>query len=240
MPCCEIQVNVFVKQQMTKNELNDVETVDVVWDALMKSVEWPRKVEQCEEQAIKQVKEWGKILTAAATSPRAEIALLNKVQVYCYEDTRITKVFAKLVTLLYQLDALTENAIVYWQSHGSSAKGKGPSEGMEGRDGRTGWKEGGGVLTEPTLPFPSCPALPALPFLPFPSLPALPALSFPPCPSRPALPALPGLPCSPCPSLPALPLHFFPRSLRFFPSRLRQAAGAVRGLAAAGGGGVGL
>ena len=119
------QVNVFVKQQMVKNDLNDVETVDVVWDALMKAVEWPRKTEQCEEVAIKQVKEWGKILTAASTSPRAELALLNKVQVYCYEDTRLTKTFAKIVTLLYQLEAFSEHAINYWYTHGTSAKGKG-------------------------------------------------------------------------------------------------------------------
>jgi len=121
-------VNVFVKQQVAKNELSDTDTVEVLWNALMKAIEWPRKTEQCEEQAIKQVKEWGKVLTAAATSPRAELALLQKVQVYCYEDTRITKIFSKLVILLYQLEAISENAILYWQSHGSSANGKGTAE----------------------------------------------------------------------------------------------------------------
>lgn len=112
----------YLRQQRDQPEH---ELIVVAFDALMSSIEWSQKTQQSEEQAIKQIKDYGKILAALASSARAQVDLLKHVQSYCYDDPRFTKSFTKLVTLLYKMDAVTENAIVYWNAKGAlPLKGK--------------------------------------------------------------------------------------------------------------------
>lgn len=43
-----------------------------------------------------QVKGWGKLLGAFATTSKLESELINKIQVYCYEDAKLMKLFAEV------------------------------------------------------------------------------------------------------------------------------------------------
>jgi hypothetical protein len=52
------------------------------------------------------------------------LALLLKIQVYCYEDARVLKSFRQMITLLYKTDVLSDRAILYWADKGASAQGK--------------------------------------------------------------------------------------------------------------------
>lgn len=63
----------MIKTQLATNELPEHELVAVAWDSLMRSVEWSQKSQQGEEQCIKAVREWGKILAATCTTARAEV-----------------------------------------------------------------------------------------------------------------------------------------------------------------------
>jgi len=90
----------------------------------MKAIDWPRKPELCEDACIKHFREWSKVLASVVSSAKGEMAVMHKLQVFCYEDARVTKIFSKLVQLLYQLDVVTENAIIYWNTKGALAKGK--------------------------------------------------------------------------------------------------------------------
>jgi len=113
---------IFIKQH--RGDVPDPDLIPLIWQAIMDSVEWNRRVEQCEEQACKQAKEWGKLLSNVINNAKTEMTLILALQTFCYEDQRFTKIFAKLVQIFYKLDILSETAIVYWHTKGAAPKGK--------------------------------------------------------------------------------------------------------------------
>jgi len=113
----------FIKQQ--KNSIGDSEIIPLVWEAVMGAVEWSRRSEQIEEQALKAAKDGSKLLATVVNNAKTELTLLLTLQNYCYEDPRLTKMFSKFASLFYKLDILSETAIVYWYNKGASTKGKG-------------------------------------------------------------------------------------------------------------------
>lgn len=44
------------------------------------------------------------VLQPFCQGPKAEVALINTVQVYCYEDTRIMKAFPQILKVLIAVD----------------------------------------------------------------------------------------------------------------------------------------
>lgn len=43
---------------------------------------------------------------------------------YCYEDTRLLKLFSEIVRIVYDADIVGEDTIFYWYRKGSHAKGR--------------------------------------------------------------------------------------------------------------------
>ena len=68
--------------------------------------------------------DWSKVLAAFCTNPKTELALLQKVQVYCYEDAKLMKHFRQIVQILYNSDVISESAILYWAEKGAKNQGK--------------------------------------------------------------------------------------------------------------------
>ncbi len=52
------------------------------------------------------------------------MALINAVQVQCYEDTRIMKAFPQIIKVLYNTDCVSDQAIIYWYQKGSKPQGR--------------------------------------------------------------------------------------------------------------------
>ena len=59
-------------------------------------------------------KVWGKLLAARATTSRLQVELLVTVQLWCYESQEIMKAFRDIIHLLYELDVVSEEAVLYW------------------------------------------------------------------------------------------------------------------------------
>lgn len=59
------------------------------------------------------------------TTAKAQVALINTAQVYCYTETRIIKAFPQILKVLYNEDCISDQAIIYWAQKGASAQGKG-------------------------------------------------------------------------------------------------------------------
>lgn len=75
-------------------------------------------------------------------SGKTQVALINAVQVYCYEEQRATKSFPQLLKvtnslasilahlilgplqILYNKDCVTAQAIIYWHQKGAKPQGK--------------------------------------------------------------------------------------------------------------------
>lgn len=64
------------------------------------------------------------LLAAFANGAKAEVGLINAVQVSCYADTRILKTFPQILKVLYNEDVVSDQAIIYWHQKGAKPNGK--------------------------------------------------------------------------------------------------------------------
>lgn len=114
-----------VKQRHKESNLPDIEIVRLLWDALMDSVQWSGKNQQQNANfALRQVKAWAKLLNTFCTSGKLELELIYKVQIQCYEDAKLMKLFPEIVRSLYEQDVLAEDTILMWFRKGSNPKGR--------------------------------------------------------------------------------------------------------------------
>ncbi|GIY39878.1 basic leucine zipper and W2 domain-containing protein 1 [Caerostris darwini] len=113
-----------VKEQMKKNTLPDHEVAVLLWTSLMTIVDWNKRQELVQEQAIKHLRQYTALLSAFTSSTKAELSLLVKVQEYCYDNMAFMKVFEKILVLFYKTDVLSEDSILKWYKDAHSSKGK--------------------------------------------------------------------------------------------------------------------
>lgn len=113
-----------VKEYMTKYSLPEHDVAVLLWNTQMSGMDWNKKEELVADQALKHLKQYTPLLEAFTTTPRAEVALLVKVQEFCYDNMNFMKVFQKIVILFYKTDVLSEDSILKWYKGAHSHKGK--------------------------------------------------------------------------------------------------------------------
>eukprot|EP00898_Chlorokybus_atmophyticus_P005564 jgi/Chlat1/6008/Chrsp4S06320 len=74
--------------------------------------------------ALRQVKAWGGLFGPYCTTGKLEMDLLYKLQMYCYEDAKLMKLFPDIIRLLYDMEVLSEDSISLWYRKGSNPKGR--------------------------------------------------------------------------------------------------------------------
>ncbi|KAG7098512.1 hypothetical protein E1B28_000456 [Marasmius oreades] len=115
---------VAIKSQQETNPIPDTELILCIWQGLMSSVDWTARPDQIEGLVVREVGKFAPILEAFCTGAKTEVALINVVQVYCYEDTRVIKTFAQILKVLYNKDCISDQAIIYWHQKGSKPQGR--------------------------------------------------------------------------------------------------------------------
>ncbi|PNW82888.1 hypothetical protein CHLRE_06g298350v5 [Chlamydomonas reinhardtii] len=124
-PLAVSEVLNIAKSKKQESNLPDGEVLRVSWLALMKSINLTGKNQQQITQALMQkLKSHGKLFATFATNAKAELALLNTIQVFCYEDTRMLKCFTDIMKLLYNAEIVGEDTIQHWYKKGSHTKGR--------------------------------------------------------------------------------------------------------------------
>jgi hypothetical protein len=137
-----VQIVEDLKGQKARGDLADADLCNWIWTALMNTVDWTARPDQidntvvqhvtvslplCEagDQAYVETKQ-GRcaILESFCNGAKAEVGLINAVQVFCYADTRIIKAFPALVKVLYNSDCISDQAIIYWHQKGAKPQGK--------------------------------------------------------------------------------------------------------------------
>ncbi|CAG4985559.1 unnamed protein product [Colias eurytheme] len=113
-----------LRDMALKNDIPDHEVVAIIWQCVMSRGEWNKKEELLAEQAAKHLRQYTPLLAAFAHSAKAEIALLHKVQEFCYENMNFMRAFSKLVVMLYKSNVLSEEVILRWYRDPNSSKGK--------------------------------------------------------------------------------------------------------------------
>ncbi|KXZ51094.1 hypothetical protein GPECTOR_14g77 [Gonium pectorale] len=124
-PLSVAEVVTIAKTKKGESNIPDGEVLRVSWLALMKSINLTGKnQQQITQSLVQKLKNYGKLFREFASNSKAELALLNTIQVFCYEDTRMLKCFSDIVKLLYNAEIVGEDTIQHWYKKGSHAKGR--------------------------------------------------------------------------------------------------------------------
>lgn len=75
------------------------------------------------EQALKHLKQYIPLFSAFTTAAKSEMALLNKIQEFCYDNQDFLKCFNKIVLLFYKTEVLSEEVILKWYKDSHAPKG---------------------------------------------------------------------------------------------------------------------
>jgi len=113
-----------IKEKSNNYNIPEHEVIGLLWTTIMSLAEWNKKEELVAEQAVKHLRLYTSVLQAFTLTERSEIALILKVQEFCYENMNFMKVFMKIVLLFYKTDVISEEVILKWYKEAHSPKGK--------------------------------------------------------------------------------------------------------------------
>ncbi|TFK20958.1 basic leucine zipper and W2 domain-containing protein 2 [Coprinopsis marcescibilis] len=113
-----------IKTLLEESPIPETEIIGCIWQALMTNVDWSARADQIEGLALREVTKIAPILEAFTSGAKSQVALINSVQIHCYEDTRIMKAFPQILKVLYNKDVVSDQAIIYWQQKGSKPQGR--------------------------------------------------------------------------------------------------------------------
>lgn len=114
----------LIKESTQKHQLDESEIVVLIWKTLMSVVEWNKKEELVAEQAMRHLRTYAPLMEAFTKTAKAQLALIIRIQEYCYENMNFLKAFHKIIILFYKADVLTEDIIIEWYNKAHSNKGK--------------------------------------------------------------------------------------------------------------------
>ncbi|KIM69316.1 hypothetical protein SCLCIDRAFT_1208716 [Scleroderma citrinum Foug A] len=113
-----------IQNKLEENPLADTDLIQCLWQGLIATVDWSARADQIEGLALREVGKFAPVLEAFCKGPKVEVALINAVQVYCYDDTRFMKTFTPILKVLYNKDCISDQAIIYWHQKGSKPQGR--------------------------------------------------------------------------------------------------------------------
>uniref|UniRef100_A0A0B7ASL0 W2 domain-containing protein n=1 Tax=Arion vulgaris TaxID=1028688 RepID=A0A0B7ASL0_9EUPU len=114
----------FVTDLIEKQGMSETEVTITIWSSVMAAVEWNKKEDLVAEQALKHLKQYCPLLKVSTRSAKSELALMLKVQEFCYDNMNFLKSFQKITMLLYKTEVISEDTILKWYKDSHSAKGK--------------------------------------------------------------------------------------------------------------------
>lgn len=115
-----------LQSKQEENPLPEADLVACIWQGLMQSVDWSARPDQLEALALREVtvsfdqtplwctshsvaQKYAAVLEPFCNGPKTEVSLINAVQVYCYEDTRVIKTFPQILKVGKQVSSLIIN-----------------------------------------------------------------------------------------------------------------------------------
>ncbi|XP_075222594.1 basic leucine zipper and W2 domain-containing protein kra [Lycorma delicatula] len=113
-----------VRDIAVKNNIPEPEVITLVWTTVMSLAEWNKKEELVADQALKHLQRFTQLFAAFTGTARSEMALMLKIQEYCYENMNFMKIFHKIILLFYKTEVISEEVILKWYKDGHSVKGK--------------------------------------------------------------------------------------------------------------------
>ena len=75
-----------MKEAMAKFNIPENDAIVMIWNCTMSAVEWNKKEDLLQEQALRHLRQYVPVFVAFSTNVKSEIALLNKIQEFCYDN----------------------------------------------------------------------------------------------------------------------------------------------------------
>jgi hypothetical protein len=127
------EVAAALKAEVAKYEINNATAVSIVYKAVVSSVPYSKRTSQHVQQFTDHFKTYAKILKPYATTKRIQVDLINRIQVECHDRQGLIKSFAGVIQLLYNLDVVSEDAVLIWNEGGPkmTVASKGREEAVE-------------------------------------------------------------------------------------------------------------
>lgn len=91
-----------VRELSVKNIIPEHEVIGIVWGTIMSLGEWNKKEELVADQALRHLRNYTQFLQAFTTSDRSELALMLRVQDWCYDNMNFMNSFQKIILLFYK------------------------------------------------------------------------------------------------------------------------------------------
>ncbi|XP_006461085.1 hypothetical protein AGABI2DRAFT_150878 [Agaricus bisporus var. bisporus H97] len=113
-----------IKNRQDENPIPEADLIQCLWQGCMSNVDWSARADQIEGLALREVGKYASIFEPFCSGAKTQVTLINAVQVYCYEDTRIIKAFPQILKVLYNKDCISDQAIIYWHQKGSKPQGR--------------------------------------------------------------------------------------------------------------------
>lgn len=113
-----------VRDLSVKNIIPEHEVITIIWTTIMSLGEWNKKEELVADQALRHLRIYAQFFQAFTTSERSELALILKMQEYCYDNMNFMNSFYKIMVLFYKLEVISEDSVLKWYREAHSPKGK--------------------------------------------------------------------------------------------------------------------
>ncbi|KAK4057203.1 hypothetical protein OIO90_001698 [Microbotryomycetes sp. JL221] len=114
----------YLKIVYKRGLIGESDFVGIAWTGLLSGLDMTAKPEQLPDMAVKEIQAISPLLEPFCQKPATEVALINTIQTWCYENTKLMPAFVKILKVLYSQDVLSDQAIIYWHSKGAKPQAK--------------------------------------------------------------------------------------------------------------------
>merc|ERR1712156_453102 len=94
------EIIIELKDSVAKNNISEQDALIMIWNCVMSAIEWNKKEDLLQDQALRHLKQYTTLFAAFATTTKSEIVLL-----------------------LYKTDILSEDAVLKWYKESHSQRG---------------------------------------------------------------------------------------------------------------------
>jgi hypothetical protein len=91
-----------IREMAAKFVIPETDVIAIIWTTIMSLGEWNKKEELVADQALRHLKSYSQLFQAFTANDRCELALILKIQEYCYENMNFMNSFYKIIVLFYK------------------------------------------------------------------------------------------------------------------------------------------